>query len=85
MTLSKCNVKLTWFLVLMALLWYNGAQPEEISWIKKSADMQIKVTCRSLKLALPVFLLQIAQQKKSQTKLQALTDVLDSVLQLHSG
>ena len=64
-------MKLTEFLVVVALHSIKGAQPEEVSWIGKSADMLIKVTCYTFKLTLPWL-----------DKLQALTGVSDSVLQL---
>ncbi len=70
--MHSANVKLsqTGSLVVMALLPFEGAQPEEVSWIRKSADMLHRVTCHTVKLTLPLVacFVQIAQQKKSQTK-----------------
>ena len=81
-------MKLTGFLVVMALLLCKSAQPEEVSWIRKSADMQINVTCHTGKLTLPglPFLCRLHSRRRVKgDKLQALTGVLDSVLQLHAG
>jgi len=62
-------VKLTGFLVLLALLSSEGAQPEEVTLLRKSADMQITVTRYTVKLTpLVALFVKIAQQKKSQTK-----------------
>ncbi len=81
-------MKLTGFLVLLALLSSEGAQPEEVSLMRKSADMQITVTRYTVKLTPPCLVCAdctAEEESDKGDKLQALVGVLDSPAAANPG
>ena len=64
------NVELTGFLVVIALLCFEGAQPEEVSWTRTQciyAD-QSDMLHSQADFTLVAFFVHIAQQRMSQTQ-----------------